>query len=338
VEHSPLSQALDVICIGAAALDMLATVDALPPEDGRALGRSGMLAGGGPAATSAVALARLGVRVGFVGAVGDDHAGSLIHAGLAAEGVDVSMLRVTPGATSALSLGILRGAPSETRTMVAYAGSAGPLGPTGAVADACGDAAWIHVDHAGFSLARSLAGTGIATPVSVDGGNPIPDLDLTEVALYAPSAAELLRWSGTTSIADGMARADAAGAAIVIATQGREGATARTPFEPTTTGLTRRLSEGGRERAASSRWSIHVPAFEAPIASSLGAGDVYHGAILAALLRGLALPEAMAYAAVAAALSCRGMDGRSGIPTHEEVSAMLNDWDGLERTLRTRIH
>ena len=53
--------------------------------------------------------------------------------------------------------------------------------------------------------------------------------------------------------------------------------------------------------------------------STLGAGDVFHGALLAALVRGASLQDALAMANRVAALSCRGLDGRSAIPTLQEL-------------------
>ncbi len=53
--------------------------------------------------------------------------------------------------------------------------------------------------------------------------------------------------------------------------------------------------------------------------STLGAGDVFHGALLAALARGLELREALVKANRCAALSCRALDGRSALPTWEEL-------------------
>jgi sulfofructose kinase len=78
-----------VMCVGAAALDLVLDVERLPPEDGRAHATAAILAGGGPAATAAVAMSRLGARVSFVGSVGADDAGQLIREGLARENVDV---------------------------------------------------------------------------------------------------------------------------------------------------------------------------------------------------------------------------------------------------------
>ncbi len=51
------------------------------------------LFGGGSAANAAVAAARLGLSVAFVGTVGDDGYGRWVRADLAGEGIDVSGMR-----------------------------------------------------------------------------------------------------------------------------------------------------------------------------------------------------------------------------------------------------
>jgi sulfofructose kinase len=55
----------------------------------------------------------------------------------------------------------------------------------------------------------------------------------------------------------------------------------------------------------------------------LGAGDVFHGALVAAVVKGLPLDQQLAFANVTAALSCRGLDGRSRIPSLAEVEAAM---------------
>jgi sugar/nucleoside kinase (ribokinase family) len=62
-----------------------------------------------------------------------------------------------------------------------------------------------------------------------------------------------------------------------------------------------------------------VPAYPVEAVSTLGAGDVFHGALVACLDRGLELRDALAKANAAAALSCRALDGRSAIPSWEEL-------------------
>ena len=59
------------------------------------------------------------------------------------------------------------------------------------------------------------------------------------------------------------------------------------------------------------------------LVSTLGAGDVFHGALLAMLHEGQTLADALAAANVAAGLSCRALDGRSAIPTRGELEKCL---------------
>jgi sugar/nucleoside kinase (ribokinase family) len=69
--------------------------------------------------------------------------------------------------------------------------------------------------------------------------------------------------------------------------------------------------------------SAHAPAHAVQVLSTLGAGDVFHGALVAAVVRELPLEHQLHFANVTAALSCRGLDGRSRIPTLAEVDAAL---------------
>ena len=273
-----------VVCIGLAALDTIFEVPHTPEPGGRAVADTLVTAGGGPAATAAVTLARLGVETSFVGAVGDDEAGVLIREGLAQEGVDVSELAVVPGAVSPVST-ILVDRGSAERTIAHYPGSvpALELGPR--ARELCRGAAWVHVDHAGYGAAPRDA------RLSIDGGNPIPGLDLDGVALYGPTEAAL-----SEAFRDPES-ALAAGAELLVITRGQDGSTAFT-----------------RDGEV-----LDSPGFSLPVVSTLGAGDVFHGALLAFLVKGAPLPDALRAANLAAALSCRALDGRSAIPTAGEL-------------------
>jgi sugar/nucleoside kinase (ribokinase family) len=313
-----------VMCVGAAALDLVLDVETLPAEDGRTRASTAILAGGGPAATAAVAISRLGRRVSFVGSVGSDDVGELIREGLARENVDVSNLRTIQGRTSPLSAGIVRSA-SGSRTLIAYPGSAAEITVTPEVEAASRAASWIHADHAGFAVVRELRRRGVETLVSIDGGNPIAELDLSLVDLYAPAAPELLRWTGTSSVRAGLARACDSGVAVTIATHGETGSTALSVISPDSPDATLAFREARSNARPARPWTIRQPGF--PVApgrgSTLGAGDVFHGALLAALLSGRSIRAAMAFASAAASLSCRAIDGRSAIPTSGEVDRLI---------------
>jgi hypothetical protein len=142
-------------------------------------------------------------------------------------------------------------------------------------------AAWVHADHAGYAHVPDGA------RISLDAGNPVPGMDLSRVALFSPTAGSF----------DGDPRTT--GAELVVVTRGAAGCTAYTA--------------DGEE--------IEAPGVPLDgLASTLGAGDVFHGALLAALVHGRGLREALAFANRAAALSCRALDGRSAIPTLEEMT------------------
>ena len=98
-----MTASFDVICVGADNLDTIAIVDHIPADDERVTTDRFVTAGGGPAATAAVALARLGIRVGFCGVVGADAAGEAVRRGLESENVDTIWLRTVTGAQTAVA-------------------------------------------------------------------------------------------------------------------------------------------------------------------------------------------------------------------------------------------
>jgi sugar/nucleoside kinase (ribokinase family) len=273
-----------VVCVGLATRDTLLAVPRHPAADDIVFATNVAIGGGGPAATAAVTLARLGVTTSFVGAVGDDDTGAFIRDGLEAAGVDVSELAVVPGARSPESA-IYVG--PGTRAIAAFRGDMGPPQLTSRAEQLCRDAAWVHVDQTGYgTVPRDVR-------LSIDAGIPIDGLELEGVTLYAPTQAGLERDFGTAQTAL------EAGAELVVVTRGSEGCTA--------------YSRDGEVVDAAA-----IP-LDDPV-STLGAGDVFHGALLAGLVRSMPLAEALGFANRAAALSCRALDGRSAIPTAEEVA------------------
>ncbi|SDK85988.1 carbohydrate kinase family protein [Nonomuraea jiangxiensis] len=320
---------LDVICVGAVTVDTITTIDRLPAEDGRVVGEPFTVAGGGPAATAAVALARLGARVGFCGVVGDDDAGRLSRALLEEEGVDTTWLRVRPGIRTPQSM-IMVSRGSGARTIVTSPATPPDDVPRGA-------ARWLHADHNGYAAAR--AALDGRTSLSIDGGNPIPGLDLAGVELYAPTATSLRAAfpapapGPATDRAPGSATDHAADhAADPGADPGADRAT--DPPAGLEASLRAAAAAGARQVVATSGGDgcyvlvadelTHVPAVPVEPVSTMGAGDVFHGALLAGLVEGRPLVEAARRANLVAALSCRSLDGRSGIPRTTEVEHWLS--------------
>jgi sulfofructose kinase len=292
-----------VVCIGIATLDAIALVDRLPLAGERLPAVEVRLAGGGVAATAAVTLAHLGVPVAFIGRVGDDEAGRWIRAGLGDAGVDVSGLRTVAGRSPASV--VLVDAEAGERSLIPDVRGVPPLGLASDDLARCAAATWLHIDRTGYPTLRELAAAGVTTPVSLDGGNFVDELRLDRIALYAPTERALLARYPDRVLDEALHEALDEGPRIVAVTRGAAGSVAL-----------ERTADGGIR-------GYDAPAIEAPIVSTLGAGDVFHGALLAALLDGRRLDEVLRFGNAAAGLSCRALDGRSGIPSRREVEAFL---------------
>ena len=280
-----------VLCLGSLVLDTIAVVDSMPGDDVRVEAEHVVLAGGGNASTAAVAMAWLGVDVDFAGLVGDDEVGRIVVAELAAEGVGVDHVQVRGDVETTHSVVVVNSA-RGTRTILTRPAAVPDSIPSGYE--------WLHVDKIGYRALLAAGGDGAR--VSIDDGNPVPDLDLSIIDLYVPTVQVLLERYATRDPLRAAQQARQDGARTVVATDGSRGSFAVDDHD-----------------------LAYAPALPIVPRSSLGAGDVFHGALLAAIVLGKRLPEAIRFANVTAALSCRAIDGRSGIPGRAEVEDVLRE-------------
>jgi sulfofructose kinase len=297
-----------VVCIGIATLDAVVSVDRLPGSDERVHAVDGRLAGGGIAATAAVTLARLGVPVAFIGRVGPDAAGRLIRDGLADEGIDVRGLRLD-AERSPVSVILVESA-TGLRALAPFLGDGEPVGLSPDDARACADADWVHVDELGLRAVAALGEAGVGTPVSVDDGTGRPTIDFGRVALYGPTASVLRARFPASSLEASAEACLASGPSLVVSTLGGEG------------------SAGAHRADDGSVVHARAPGFEIDVVSTLGAGDVFHGALLAALLDARPIAEALRFANAVSAMSCRALDGRSAIPSRAEADVFIAQGPG----------
>lgn len=282
-----------LVFVGGITMDAIAAVPHHPGPDERVIAAASVRAGGGPAATAAVAAARLGTRaVMLIAAVGDDEDGERACAELSDEGVDISAVAKIPHASTGSSI-IVVDVGRGTRAICATPGPHLTLDASTAqgqrAVDAVRSARCVHVDHLGWAAlttvldVRQRAGR---PPVSADVSYGAPAFTPTGIDLYVPSLSE------DTDPDRFLDEALSHGARCVVATRGARGSTA--------------ACTGGQR--------VSAPGAKVDVVSTLGAGDVFHGAILAGLDRGLDLQRALSFANTVAALSCRGLDGRSAIP------------------------
>ena len=287
------------MCVGVITIDTVALVEKYPIEDERVIADEISRAGGGPAAVAAVALSRLGVSSAIVRTIGDDADGKEILRIFASEGVDTSGISVgtTPTAGSVIVASKEHSARAiSTRQPVVQA----PVND--AAKKLIANAQWLHVDHVGIKGLDQLGvARGKGPHISFDAGYGVESFDPIVVDLFVPTDRQMaLRYPGV-DLAVALENDSSRAENTVVATQGSAGS-----------------SGFSRETGL-----VTAPGFKVDVTSTLGAGDVFHGALVAQLIQGHSLQEAMRRANAVAALSCRGLDGQSMIPTTTELDAYL---------------
>jgi ribokinase len=68
---------------------------------------------------------------------------------------------------------------------------------------------------------------------------------------------------------------------------------------------------------------FYVKGFEVKAIDTTGAGDVFHAGFIYGLLQNWEIVDILSFANAVAALKCRDLGGRKGIPTLEEVQKFL---------------
>jgi sulfofructose kinase len=280
-------------------MDTIALVDKYPSEDERVLAEVIIRAGGGPAAVAAVALSRLGVKSAIVGTIGDDADGREILEIFAHEGVDTTGISV--GTTSTAGSVIVASKEHSARA-ISTRQPVDQAPVNDAARKLIADAQWVHVDQVGIKRLNDLGiARGKGPQISFDAGYGVESFDPIIVDLFVPTDRQMaLRYPGV-DLAVALENDSLKAGNTVVATQGSAGSAGFSPE----TGL------------------VTAPGFKVDVTSTLGAGDVFHGALVAQLIQGYSLQDAMRRANAVAALSCRGLDGQSKIPTTTELDAYL---------------
>ena len=285
--------------MGVITVDTIALVDQYPQEDERVVAQQISRAGGGPAAVAAVALSRLGIRSAIVGTIGDDADGKEVLRIFEKEGVDTSGVSI--GNTATAGSVIVASKKNSARAIsTRQPVSQSPLNES--AKKLISAAEWLHVDHVGATRLNEAGITrGKGPQISFDAGYGVEDFDPSLVDLFVPTDRQMsLRYPGV-SLSVALENDSTKSGNTVVATQGSAGSSGYSPE----TGL------------------VSASGFKVEVTSTLGAGDVFHGALIAQIIQGFELSVALHRANAVAALSCRGLDGQSMIPTTAELNAFL---------------
>jgi len=296
----------DVAGVGLNSIDLVAVVAEYPESNTKQrLLRFARLPGG-QSATALTVCARLGWKARYVGSFGDDELGQLSRDSLTQAGVDISASRTIAGATNQFAI-VLVDARSGERTVLWDRHPGLTIEPATVPQEVVTSGRMLIVDchdtAAAARAARYARAAGIPTIVDVEQVRPgIVELLQNIDAIVAAEAfpPELTGYEEPGRALEAMAREF--GVPLVCVTLGAEGSVTRC---------------GGRE--------FHTPAFPVECVDSTGAGDAFRGGFAAGCLRAPDgnIEDVLTYANAVAALNCRALGARGGIPTVDEVEQLL---------------
>ncbi len=309
-----------VVVVGSINVDLVVRGRHLPKAGETVTGGTFARHHGGKGANQAVAAARVGAEVRFIGAIGDDELGADERASLVAEGIDVSGVAVVPGVSTGVALIVVDDS-GENQIAVASG------------ANAALDAAWVRqallsgkrrlgvmlldleipdaplIEAAG--LAERLGLRLVVNPAPAR-ALAIPILDAHPLLVMNEDEALLVGSADTPAEAARLlaARSDRP----VVVTLGRDGALIAEP-DPAGADPTGADPTG--------RPPTRLPAYPVDAVDTTGAGDTVCGVLAAELARGDPLPPAVRTALAAAALSIGIAGAREGMPSRAALDAIL---------------
>jgi ribokinase len=301
-----------VTVMGSFVADLAFRSKKLPAWGETVLGSEFRLGPGGKGSNQAVAAARLGARVSFIGQLGNDAFGDLARKTFREEGIDTGFLFATDEYSTGAASVIVDEVKGENSIVVVpgacfYLKASDVDKAEALIAESAVFMTQLELDIAtvehGLKLAKSLKVTTIL--------NPAPALSLPE-KIYplcdyltpneseASSLAKMSVRSGT----DAEKAADrllSLGAKNVILTLGAQGAFVKN----------RKIAK-------------HVPAFDAgPVIETTGAGDAFNGGLAVALAEGLDIVQAVRFGCAVAGISVTRHGTASAMPKRNEVEALL---------------
>jgi sulfofructose kinase len=298
----------DVVGIGLNATDTLLLVPHFPAYAGKAVFEREILSPGGQVASAMVACARLGLRVKYIGTVGDDERGRIQMESLADSGINLDDVRVRTGCANQSAYILIDRATGE-RTVLWRRPDCLRIEPSEITPDQITCAQLLHIDgHDTPAMQRAASiARGAAIPVTLDVDTVYHGLDgLFPYVDYMVASSEFpVSWTNASDPfkALEMIRKEY-GMRVAAMTLGAYGA----------------LALAGDE-------FVYSPAFVVNCVDTTGAGDVFHGAFCYAVLEGMPMREALDFCNAMAALNCTALGARGGIGGIDQARALIGHAD-----------
>ncbi|WP_433182006.1 ribokinase [Actinoallomurus sp. CA-150999] len=280
----------DVLVVGSVNADLVVRVDRRPAAGETVLGSDLATYPGGKGANQAVAAARLGGRVAFLGRAGTDGQGVFLRDALREDGVDIAHLLTTPGPSG---VALITVDPDGDNSIIVSPGANGRITEddvTAArplIADASVVSLQLEIPlEAVLAAALAADDAGARVVVNLSPPTEVPDelLALCDPLVVNEHEAAFL---GASDPAGLLAR----GPRSVVITKGADGAVVADE-----TGVT------------------EVPSPRVEAVDTTGAGDAFTGALAWRLSQGDDLAEAARFAARVGAAAVRVAGAQSSFP------------------------
>lgn len=312
-----------VLCVGDVCVDLVIPyASALQAKNGESVAHAQtevQMCHGGSVANTACAIARLGVPVLFAGTCGNDLYGRFLQGGLIHEGVDCSLLRIDDSLATQTVMLVLDARGERTAfAFPAHGGAQHAIVPEQFPTDLIDRIGWLHVNGMMFreepaastqlTLMRRCHEAGI--PVSLDVNARIEsknDPVFLENLQTAKSYCSVIFGSAVDEIPLLCDQPDSETAALLLSENG-------------TAVIARSGAQGAVYYCGGER--IHSPAFIVPVVDTIGAGDTFDGAYIAARMRNLDAENALREANASAAVCVSSRSGRA-CPTLSALHAFL---------------
>lgn len=302
-----------ITVVGSLNMDLLIETPRLPTPGETVHGRNFRRAAGGKGANQACAVARMGMKCGMVGAVGDDAFGDELIASLRGDGVDVDSVVCRANTASGVAMITVDAAGQNQIVLAAGANdTVSPLDIEQHAAILCASRAvlvQLEIPIPAAEAALHQAKLGRALSVL----NPAPYVELSDELLrlcdwIIPNEIEAGQLAGVTvrsvndaALASRRLRERSGGARIAV-TLGAAGVWLDAP-----------------------EFSGHVPGFAVRAVDTVAAGDTFIGAFITRLVEGATPHEAARFACAAAAISVTRQGAQASIPRRSEVDAWLRE-------------
>ena len=295
---------IDCIGCGMVVLDHLCSVELYPPPNSKNRLLDWTQQGGGPVPTALAVLAKMKNSTAFIGKIGKDHYGSTLHRELVGYGINTDWICEQSHVQTAQAF-IVVDRQYQERTVFLYRPTALALTPDDIDMEHLPDCRILHLDGHDIQvqtlLAKEMHQRGAMISMDIGSARTVPDtlMQWIDILLVSQDFAEFTSDSGDydTIACEFLQRWQCH---IVGITLGKEGSVFVTRED--------RFSQ---------------PAYVVDAVDSTGAGDVFHGAFLHGMLKGMSYRQAAKFSSAAAALACTQIGGKAGIPFENDVFQFL---------------